>query len=182
MDESDLLGIFAGLIAYCVAALLGAGPAVYASYWLDKTLTTRIDEDQLLQQGNRAIALELGTTMLCQAILVRHAVYAAMAMIRSLFIEDLTWRDSAWVVSRSIFCVIAIITLAMISVQVGGFLFKRLIRHMNVEHAIRGTGNIAMAIFYSMALLAITLVLNEGIEDFSRSLIPYGRAGIVDVP
>lgn len=182
MDESDLLGILAGLIAYCVAVLLGAGPAVYASYWLDKVLTTEIDEDRLLQQGHRAIALELGTTIFCQAILIRHAVYAAMAVIRSLFIEDLIWSDSAWVISRSILCVVIIVTLAIGSVHVSGFLFKKLMRHMKVEHEIRERGNFAMAIFYSLALLAITLVLNEGMEDFSRSLIPYGRAGIVEIP
>jgi len=182
MDESDLLGVVAGLIAYCIAVVLGAGPAVYVSYWLDKTLTTRIDEDELLKRGNRAIALELGTTMLCQAILIRHAVYAAMAVVRSLFIEDLAWKDNLWIVGRSLLCMLVIVTLAMVSVHIAGFLFKKMIRHIDVENAIRKSGNVAMAIFYSMALLAITLVLNEGMEDFSHSLIPYGRAGIVEVP
>jgi len=182
MDESDLLGVIAGLIAFCVAVVLGAGPVVYVSYLLDKKLTTKIDEDQLLKSGNRAIALELGTTMLCQAILIRHAVYAAMAVVRNLFIEELAWKEAFSVIGRSILCVMIIVALAMISVQVAGSLFKRLVHHMNVDTAIRVTGNVAMAIFYSMALLAITLVLNEGMEDFSRSLIPYGRGGIVDLP
>lgn len=182
MDESDLLGVVAGLIAYCVAVLLAAGPVAYAAYLLDKALTTKIDEDTELKIGNRAIALELGTTILCQAILIRHAVYAAMAVVRSLFIEELPWKDEARVIGRSGLCVLVIVVLAMVSVHVAGRLFKKLIRHMSVEDAIRTKGNVAMAVFYSMALLAITLMLNEGMADFSRSLIPIGRAGVVELP
>jgi uncharacterized membrane protein YjfL (UPF0719 family) len=179
MEESNLLGITAGLLAYCVAILLCTGPLVYAAYWLDKALTKKIDEDALLKAGNRSIAIELGITVLCQAILIRHAVFSAMAVVRSLFIEDLSWNDSAWVIGRSFLCVVVIVILALSSVQIAGFLFKRCIRHMNVEESIRDKDNIAMAIFYALALLSITLILNEGMDDFARSLIPYGRAGIV---
>ncbi len=181
MDESDLLGVVAGLIAYGLAALLGAGPAVYVAYWLNKTLTKKTNEDELLKEGSRAIALELGTTMLCQAILIRHAIYAAMAVVRILFIEDLTGSELSSVLVRSIVCIAVIVTLALVSVHIAGFMFKKLTSKLDVEGAIRNRGNVAMAIFYSLALLAITLVLNEGMEDLSRSLIPFGRAGIVGI-
>jgi hypothetical protein len=42
--------------------------------------------------------------------------------------------------------------------------------------------NVAVAIFYGFVLLAITIILNEGIEDLARSLIPYGRSGVVRLP
>jgi hypothetical protein len=179
MADSNLLVFAAGLLAYCVAILLGTGPLVFAAYWLDKSLTWEVDEDKQMTAGKYPIAIELGTTVLCQAILVRHAVFAAMAVVRSLFVEELSWGDTVGVVGRSAACIAIIVILALGSVQVAGFIFKKLMRrNMNVEEEIRKRSNVAVALFYALVLLAITLVLNEGMEDFSRSLIPYGRAGI----
>ncbi len=42
--------------------------------------------------------------------------------------------------------------------------------------------NLAVAIFYAFVLIAITVILNEGIEDLARSIIPYGRSGVVRLP
>jgi hypothetical protein len=41
---------------------------------------------------------------------------------------------------------------------------------------------VAVAIFFAFALLAITVILDRGVEDLARSLIPYERAGILHVP
>ena len=38
------------------------------------------------------------------------------------------------------------------------------------------------AIFFAFVLFGITAIVNEGIEDLSRSLIPYGRTGIIRIP
>jgi uncharacterized membrane protein YjfL (UPF0719 family) len=181
MDESNFLVIVAGSLAYCVAIVLGAGPLAYAAYLLDKTLTQKIDEDSELKRGNRAIAIELGTTIFCQALLVPHAVFAAMAVVRSLFVEELEGSAIAWIIFRSGLCIAIIVILAMGSVHFCGWVFKKFMRHMDVAGAIQ-RGNIAMATFFALVLLSMALVLNEGMEDFSRSLIPYGRAGIVELP
>lgn len=181
MEESNFLVIAAGLIAYCVAILLGTGPLVYAAYLLDKALTKKIDEDSELKRGNRAIAIELGTTIFCQAILVRHAVFAVMAVVRSLFIEDLPASAITWILIRSGLCIVIIAMLALGSVHICSWVFRKLMKHIDVAGAIQ-RGNVAMATFFALVLFAMTLVLNEGMEDFSRSLIPYGRAGIVNLP
>jgi uncharacterized membrane protein YjfL (UPF0719 family) len=178
VEKSSLLSLMAGLLAYCIAIVLGTGPVVYVAYWLDKTLTKKIDEDALLQAGNHSIAIELGATILCQAILVRHAVFGVMAIIRILFVEDLSLGDSLWVIGRSALFIIAILLIALPSVWIAGRIFKRLTRrHLRVEEALRERNNIAMAVFYALILLSMTLILNEGMEDFSRSLIAYGRYG-----
>lgn len=183
MEDSNLFVIGAGLLAYCVAILLGTGPLIFAAYWLDKWLTKKIDEDALLSQGNRSIAIELGTTILCQGILVRHAVYAFMAMVRSLFVEEVSKGDVFWVLLRSVMFILVILALALVSIQIVGVIFKKCMKRVkvDVEDGIRKNNNVAMAIFYALALLAMTVVLNEGMEDFSRSLIPFGRAGLVSL-
>jgi len=179
MDDSNFLSIVAGLVAYCFAILLGTGPLVFLAYSLDKWLTKNVDEDKLMSQDNRSVAIELGTTILCQAILIRHAVYAFMAIIRSLFVEELPGGEIFWLLARSVMFILIIIGLALGSVHIAGTLFKKCMKKFNVDidEGIRSKNNIAMAIFYALVLLAITLVLNEGMEDFSRSLIPYGRGG-----
>jgi uncharacterized membrane protein YjfL (UPF0719 family) len=189
MASSDLLVLFAGLLAYGVAITLGAGPLVYLALVLDTALTKQLDEEGEINKGNLPIAIELGTTILCQAILVRHAVYAAMAIIRSLFVEDLSRGESAWIILGSLVSMAVIAILALASVHVAGAIFKRFAKLelrrkpvMNIDEAIRKRRNVAMAVFYGLVLLAITVVLNEGMEDFSRSLIPYGRAGLIEAP
>jgi hypothetical protein len=180
--DSNFLVLAAGLIAYFVAIVIGTGPLVYVAFFVNVALTKRLDEESQIGKGDLAIAVELGTTILCQAILARHAVYAAMAVVRSLFVDELSGQDYAWIILRSVLCSLVIVTLALGSVQFAGFMFKKFTGAMRIEEAIRQRSNVAMAVFYALALLAITVVLNEGMEDFSRSLIPYGRAGIVEVP
>lgn len=183
MDDSNILSAMAGLLAYGVAVLLGTGPLIYAAFWLDTALTTKINEDEEMQQGNRSIAIELGATILCQAILARHAVYAFMAMIRTLFVESLKGTEVFWLLARSIGFIIVILVFSLGSIHIAGKIFKRIMKsrkHVKIDEAIN-KNNVAVAIFYALVLIAITIVLNEGMADFSRSLIPYGRAGIVSL-
>jgi uncharacterized membrane protein YjfL (UPF0719 family) len=183
MDDSNLLSVVAGLLAYGVAVVLGTGPLIYIAFRLDTALTRKINEEEEMQQGNRSIAIELGTTILCQAILARHAVYAFMAMIRALFIENLKGIEIFWLLLRSMGFIAVILIFSLGSIHVAGKIFKKmmkLMKNVNIAESIN-RNNVAMAIFYALVLIAITIVLNEGMADFSRSLIPYGRAGIVSL-
>jgi hypothetical protein len=183
MAESNVLVVVAGLVAYGVALVLGAGPLVYATNWFNQALTRKTDEDEQLRAGSRSIAIELGTTILCQAILIRHAVYAGMAMIRSLFVDGLSRGEASGVAGRSLLSILAVIGLALCSVQVSGAIFQWMIRkHVNVAQEIREKDNVAVALFYALVLLSIALVLDQGMQDFSRSLIPFGRAGMDGLP
>ena len=42
--------------------------------------------------------------------------------------------------------------------------------------------NAAVAIFFAFVVLAITVILDRGVEDLAASLIPYDRTGILHVP
>jgi hypothetical protein len=41
--------------------------------------------------------------------------------------------------------------------------------------------NIAVGIFYALVVIGITLILNEGMEDLSRSIIPYHKSGVIQI-
>jgi uncharacterized membrane protein YjfL (UPF0719 family) len=95
----DVSPFVAGLIAYAVS-VLAAVLLVFVTYRLNTLLTSRIDEERLLLSGNRSVAIGLGSILFSQAILMRHAVFPTMVVIRDLFLRPVSW--SAAVSLRSI--------------------------------------------------------------------------------
>lgn len=180
MGELSLSNVSAGLLAYLIAAIVGAGPFVHLAFRLDVFLS-KGDEERRLNAGHRSTAIELGTTILCQAILARHAVFSIMAVVRSIFVEDLSASTKLGLFFRSALICAALVSLSLLSVWAAGTIFKRLTKRLKEDEQIRND-NLAMAIFFALVLLSITMVLNEGMEDFSRSLIPYGRIGLSQLP
>ena len=176
----DLWTMVAGLLA-CSVAILLATLLVFLTYRVNTLLANRLQEERLLLSGHRSVAIALGAVMLCQAILMRHAVFPAMAVLRDLFLV----RPSLGIVLVSLgqcalfFVVVGLAAIG--SVVLAVFLFTKLTGAIREREEIL-KDNVAVAIFFAFALVSITLILNEGIEDLSRSLIPAGPAGIVRVP
>ena len=67
------------------------------------------------------------------------------------------------------------------SVAVASWLFARMTRSLP-EHDEILKDNLAVAIFFAFVMLGITLIVNEGLEDLSRSIIPWGESGILRIP
>ena len=83
MDVSSLL---AGLLAY-VLSVVASVLLVFGTYRLNTILTRRIDEERLLKEGHRSVAIALGAVVLSQAILLRHAIFPSMVVLRGLFLD-----------------------------------------------------------------------------------------------
>lgn len=182
MHESglDLSAIAAGLLAYGVS-VLAAVALVFVTYRLNTVLTSRIEEHRLLLSGHRSIAIALGSVILGQALLLRHAVFPIMAVVRDLFLEPVPLRAALVVVGQCVLFFLTIAVLSFGSVALAVWLFARMTGDLP-EHDEILRDNVAVAVFFAFVVLAITAVVNEGIEDLSRSLIPYARTGIVRVP
>jgi uncharacterized membrane protein YjfL (UPF0719 family) len=178
--EFDLSSILAGLLAY-VVALCGSALLVFVTFRVNTLLTSRIEEERLLLGGHRSIAIALGATILSQALLLRHAVFPIMAVIRDLFLQRVSWADLMLVAGQCFLFFVVIGILSFGSVALAGWLFTRMTGKLP-EHEEIFKDNVAVAIFYAFVLIAISLILNEGMEDLSRSLIPYGRTGVIRVP
>ena len=177
MGTFNSLNIWAGLTAYLVAILLGAGPLMYLVFKFNIGLTWKINEEDLLRRGKRAVGIYQGTMLVCQAILLRHAVPAAMEVIRTLFVYKLERGQAFALVARSVLFAVIIIGFSLLSVQFAGSLFSRLTKKIQEKEAIFEEDNVAVAIFFALVLLAITLVLNEGMYDLAHSFVPFGRTG-----
>lgn len=194
------LKLLAGLVAYVVAFLTAAGPLLYASHLSSLFSEGRLRrkrskvpvaagpgeggepdpgsaEEVQVSMGNRSIAIRMGARMLCQAILIRHAVFATVAVVRSLFVYQYPFAESLELIARSLALIIVINILAMLSVFWAEATLKAFTSKINEDEEIQ-KGNVAVAIFVALALLAITLVLDPGMKDFAEAFIPLGRAGL----
>jgi uncharacterized membrane protein YjfL (UPF0719 family) len=180
MPEFELSSLVAGLVAYGIA-VLAAVLTVFVIFKLNVRMTGWLDEEELLLRGHRSAAIALGATLLAQAVLMRHAVFPAMAVVRDLLLARISLAALLWVLGQCVLFFVVIAALSFGSVLLAGWLFTRMTRKIPEQQEIRND-NVAVAIFYAFALLAMTIVVNEGIEDLSRSIIPYGRTGVIRLP
>lgn len=180
MPELDWWSVFAGVVAYGVA-ILAAVLTVFVTFRLNVKLTAWLHDEEMLLAGHRSAAVAMGATLLSQAILMRHAVFPSMAVVRDLLLGRISLSALFWVVGQCALFFLVIAGLAFVSVALVSWLFTKLTGKIEEREEIR-KDNLAVAIFYAFALLAITAILNEGIEDLSRSIIPYGRTGVIRLP
>lgn len=181
MGEFNFLNLSAGFVAYVVGFVVGVVPLGYWAFVKLNFFSTARAEEVEIRNGNLAAAIEAGVVVLCQALLARHAVFALMAVVRTMFVETLTGAEIGWIILRSVLVWLVLVSLAIASVWLAGKLFKACTDFFDEDREIN-KGNVAVAVFFSLALLGITVILNEGMEDFSRSLIPYARTGMVELP
>jgi uncharacterized membrane protein YjfL (UPF0719 family) len=177
MDVSSLL---AGLLAY-VLSVVASVLLVFGTYRLNTILTRRIDEERLLREGHRSVAIALGAVVLSQAILLRHAIFPSMVILRGLFLERPGAGATLWALGQCLILFIAVALIAVGSVALASWLFTRMTPHLPEPEEILND-NVAVAIFFAAVLLGITALLNEGLEDLSRSLILHAETGIIRLP
>lgn len=176
----DLSVVAAGMAAYGVAVVV-ATLLVFVVYRANAFITREVDEEGLLRGGHRSVAISLGAILLSQAVLLRHAVQPVMVMVRDLFLSSPTLRDAAATALRCAGVVALLTLVAFASTALAAFLFTRMTGALDERGEIH-RDNVAVAIFHAFVLFAITAVLNEGMEDLARSLVPFGPRGVLTLP
>jgi len=181
VPQIELASLAAGALAYAVAIGL-AVLLVFGTFRLHAALlASRRDEESMLLAGHRSLAIALGASLLSQALLLRHAVFPTMAVVRDLFLGHPSRAEVARVVGQCALFWVVVGVASVGSVLLATWLFTRMTGRLPEQEEIL-KDNVAVAIFYAFVLLAITAVLNEGIEDLARSLIPYGPTGVIQLP
>ncbi len=176
----DVSPFVAGLIAYAVS-VLAAVLLVFVTYRLNTLLTSRIDEERLLLSGNRSVAIGLGSILFSQAILMRHAVFPTMVVIRDLFLRPVSWSAAAWVLGHCLAFFLIVGVLAFGSVALATWLFTKMTGALPEREQIL-KDNVAVAILFAFVIIGVTLIVNEGLEDLTRSIIPESGSGILRLP
>lgn len=173
----DWKSVLAGITAYGISVVASV-LLVFVTYRLNTILTSKIDEERYLIAGNRSLSLTLGAVILSQAILLRHAVFPTMVVVRDLFLRPVSFVAALWVLGHcaAFFLIIGILSFG--SVAIATWLFSKMTGKLQEREEIL-KDNIAVAILFAFAVLAITLIVNEGLEDLARSIIPYQRTGVI---
>ena len=175
----DLSSLVAGVVAFAVS-VLAAVLLVFVTYRLNTLLTSKLDEERLLLSGNRSVAVALGAIVLSQGMLLRHAVFPTMAVVRDLFVKPFSRAAALWALGYSALFFLFISILSFGSVAIAAWLFSRMTRSLPERDEIL-KDNLAVAIFFACVVLGITLIVNEGLADLSRSIIPYAESGVLHV-
>lgn len=176
----DTSAIVAGIVAYAVS-VIAAILLVFVTYRLNTLLTSKIDEERLLLSGNRSVAIGLGAILLSQAILMRHAVFPTMVVVRDLFLKPVSWSAAAWVLGHCLAFFLIVGVLAFGSVAIATWLFTKMTGPLPEREQIL-KDNVAVAILFAFVIVGVTLIVNEGLEDLSRSIIPPPSTGILRSP
>jgi hypothetical protein len=194
MIQFNLLVLFAGVVAYLVS--IGASTALVLLYF---RLNVRLIPGQkivkLFKWGGSgpppspAPAIALGAATLSQAYLLRHVVFVIMTLVRDFLVErgDTLFSGGApaaavfKLIAQSLFFVIILSVLSVVSVWIAGFLFNWMTGELDEMKEILA-GNVAVSILFAFVIFAVTAIMNEGIQDVARALIPYSRSGVVRLP
>jgi hypothetical protein len=136
-----------------------------------------------------APAIALGAATLSQAYLLRHVVFVIMTLVRDFLVERgdslLTGGAPASSVlkllAQSLLFLVILCILSVLSIWIAGGLFNVMTGELKEMQEILA-GNLAVAVLFAFVLFAITAILDQGIEDIARALIPYSRSGVVRLP
>ncbi len=175
----DPWAVAAGLIAYGLS-VLAATLLIFATYRANAWLSRRLDVEGRLLSGHRSLAIVLGSVLLSQAFLLRHALFPTMVTVRDLLLHPVTPALTATTLLRCSLFFVVIGVLSMGSVALAVRFFTWLTGSLPEREEIL-RDNQAVAILFAFVLFSITVVINEGMEDLARSLIPFGRSGIVRI-
>ncbi|MBN2108954.1 MAG: hypothetical protein JW832_16125 [Deltaproteobacteria bacterium] len=178
----DWMSVLAGGIAITIAAFLSI-LLLFVMYRIDSCivrLTYGIDEVANLKGGNMALGIVLGSVILSQALLFRHALVPVMTVIRMAFINPHGQMQIAWVAA---YALLIIAIMGILSIVVVGMILW-LFAHINT--AIREqdevlAGNTAVAVFLALVIIGATIIIDQGMEDLAMSLVPRAERGIIPI-
>ena len=175
----EVRSIVAGFVAFGFSVLASA-LLVFVTYRLNTLITSKIDLERHLMSGHRSVAITLGSVVLAQAILLRHAVFPTMVVIRELFLRPFTLAGTAWALGHALLFFVVIGVLSFGSVALAAWLFTRMTGSLPEREEIL-KDNVAVAIFFAFVVLGTALIVNEGLADLARSIIPFAESGVLRI-
>jgi hypothetical protein len=112
---------------------------------------------------------------------MRHAVFPTMVVVRDLFLKPVSWSAAAWVLGHCLAFFVIVGVLAFGSVAIATWFFTKMTGPLPEREQIL-KDNVAVALLFAFVIVGVTLIVNEGLEDLSRSMIPQSTSGIVRLP
>ena len=171
-----LFGTFELLISILVSFVL-----IFATYRAILALTKRFDEETQLKQGNAAVGVVLGGILIGEVIIVRQALYPVMAVLQIFAMEgDRSFGAFLELIGLSIGYIFLAGILAVLCILFSLWLFDRMTPGIDEIEEIK-TGNIAVAVFMAMLIIAVSILISSGVSGLTRALVPFPDIGAVPI-
>jgi len=167
-----------GFLEFAVTLVLGF-LLVFVTYKILLKLTPRFDEEKQLHRRNAAVGLSLGSILVGEAVIVKQAVYPVMAVVQLYSLSDQkSFAGFLRMMALAGGYILLAGLLAVLCLLLCFWLFDKLTPGIDQYHEIR-EGNVAIAIFMALLVLAVSLLVSEGVSALTRALIPFPKAGSV---
>ena len=150
---------------------------IFGSYRLFLLITPRFDEERQLRENNVAVGIVLGSVFLGEAIVVKQAIYPAMAVIQIFILEgERTLGSFLKMMGLGGGYMILSGVLALASILFSLWLLTKMTFRLDEFEAIKNN-NVAVALFVGFFILSICLLMSTGVSGLTRALIPFPEIG-----
>lgn len=170
--------IFFGLLEFFVSIFISF-ILIFGSYRLFLLLTPKFDEERQLREKNTAVGIILGSVLLGEAIVVKQAIYPVMAVIQIFILgEERNLPNLLKMLGYSVGYVFLAGILALGCILFGFWLFNKLTPRIDHMDEVK-KNNLAVALFMSLLIIAISLLISAGVSGLTRALIPFPEIGSI---
>jgi len=170
--------IIFGLLEFFVTVLISF-ILIFGSYRLFLILTPRFDEERQLRKKNTSVGIILGSVLLGEAIVVKQAVYPVMAVIQIFVLGQERGIDSFLkMIGLSVGYVVLAGILALVCILFSFWLFNRLTPKIDQYEEIKDN-NLAVALFMAFFIIAVCLLISQGVSGLTKALIPFPEVGAI---
>jgi len=170
--------IIFGLLEFFVTILISF-ILIFVSYRLFLVLTPRFDEERQLRKKNTSVGILLGSVILGEAIVVKQAVYPVMAVIQIFVLgQERGVANFFKMIGLSVGYVLLAGILAIVCILFSFWLFNRLTPRIDQYEEIKNN-NLAVALFMALFVIAICLLISQGVSGLTKALIPFPEVGAI---
>jgi len=170
--------IIFGLLEFSVAIFISF-ILIFGSYRLFLILTPRFDEERQLRKKNTSVGIILGSVLLGEAIVVKQAVYPVMAVIQIFILgQERGIANFLKMIGLSVGYVVLAGILALVCIFFSFWLFNRLTPRIDQYEEIKNN-NLAVALFMAFFIIAVCLLISQGVSGLTKALIPFPEVGAI---
>ncbi len=172
--QQIIFGFIEFLIAIFISLIL-----IFGTYRLLLVLTPRFDEEKQLKKKNLSVGIILGSILLGQALIVKQAIYPVMAVIQIYILgEEKGAVNFLKMLGFSVGYVVLAGFLAIVCILFSFWLFNKLTPGINQYEEIKDN-NLAVALFMSLLIIGICLLISSGVSGLTGALIPFPKIGSI---
>lgn len=170
--------IIFGLLEFFVTILISF-ILIFVSYRLFLILTPRFDEERQLRKKNTSVGILLGSVILGEAIVVKQAIYPVMAVIQIFVLDQERGVANFFkMLGLSVGYVLLAGILAIVCILFSFWIFNRLTPKIDQYEEIKNN-NLAVALFMALFVIAICLLISQGVSGLTKALIPFPEVGAI---